>query len=99
MSITKGIENLSQIFPAQASPPATAAKSSSPPQSEGLGADKAELSTVATQVAQSAATSDVRLDKVASIQSALQAGTYNVSAADVAQKIITSMLSQGNRDS
>ena len=95
MNISNGIENLAQIFPAQRAPVATAAKSADPPPSEVLADDKAQLSAVATQVAQSAAVSDVRLDKVASIQSALQAGTYDVSAADVAKKIITSMLTPG----
>jgi len=95
MNVSNGIENLAQIFPAQSAPLATAAKSSNPPPSEVLADDKAQLSTVATQVAQSSALSDVRLDKVASIQSVLQAGTYEVSAADVAKKIITSMLTPG----
>jgi negative regulator of flagellin synthesis FlgM len=95
MNISNGIENLAQIFPAQSTPATASAKSSDPPKIEGLANDKAQLSAVATQVAQSASVSDVRLDKVASIQSALQAGTYDVSAADVAQKIIASMLVSG----
>jgi anti-sigma28 factor (negative regulator of flagellin synthesis) len=32
------------------------------------------------------------MDKVASIQAALAAGTYDVSAADVASKVVDSML-------
>jgi len=36
--------------------------------------------------------SDVRTDKVAGIQSALAAGTYNVSASAVATKVVNSML-------
>jgi negative regulator of flagellin synthesis FlgM len=92
MNIGNGVENLAQIFSAQTAPASTASKNSSSLQRDGLGTDQAHLSVVATQVAQSSAVSDVRLDKVASIQSALQAGTYDVSAADVAQKVITSML-------
>jgi negative regulator of flagellin synthesis FlgM len=95
MNVRNGIENLSQIFPAQSTPGVAPAKSTNPPQSEGFGTDKAQLSEAATQVAQSATDSDIRLDKVASIQAALQAGTYEVSAADVAQKIIASMLESG----
>lgn len=95
MNISNGIENLAQIFPAQTGSAPAAAKSGNPPPSAELGADKAELSAVATQVAQTAATSDVRLDKVASIQNALQAGTYDVPASAVAQKLITSMLGSG----
>ena len=98
MSIRNGIENLAQIFPAQAVQPAKIANGGSVPQSESLADDKAQLSAVAKQVAQSAGASDVRWDKVASIQSALQSGTYNVSAADVAQKVISSLLAQGSRN-
>src|ERR1035437_5264053 len=41
---------------------------------------------------QPAADTEVRMDKVASIQEALLAGTYNVSASDVASKVVDSML-------
>jgi flagellar biosynthesis anti-sigma factor FlgM len=96
MSIRNGIENLSQIFPAQAVQPTKIANGGSVPQSESLADDKAQLSAVAKQVAQTAGASDVRWDKVATIQSALQSGTYHVSAADVAQRVITSLLAPGN---
>ncbi|WP_263352130.1 flagellar biosynthesis anti-sigma factor FlgM [Acidicapsa acidisoli] len=89
MKIPNGIEDISQIFSSQAITNTVATKGSSTPQGE---ADKAQLSDLATQLAQSTAAPDVRMDKVTSIQSALQAGTYQVSAEDVAQKIVTSML-------
>jgi flagellar biosynthesis anti-sigma factor FlgM len=95
MNISNGIENLTQIFSTQPAPAAVPATSGNSSPSEALASDKAQLSAVATQVAQSSATSDVRLDKVASIQSALQAGTYDVAASDVAQKVIASMLESG----
>jgi len=90
MNVRNGIEGLTQILPAQS---AVVAKTSSTPESEAKGEDKAELSTLGTQVAQFAATSDVRMDKVTSIQNALQAGTYQVPALDVAKKVIASMIS------
>ena len=92
MSIRNGIENLTQVFPSQAVSAAAPAKTPGDPQNERLTGDRAELSAVATQASQAAATSDIRLDKVASIQSALQSGTYDVSAEDVAKKIVASML-------
>jgi len=92
MNVRNGIENLSQLFPSQGTENAATTKSGNTPQSETLAGDTAQLSVAATQVAQSAATSDIRLDKVASIQNALQSGTYQVSATDVAQKMIASLL-------
>ena len=95
MNVRNGIENLAQIFPAQTPQSATSPQGANVSQNEVLAGDKAQLSSVGTQVAQSAAGSDVRLNKVASIQSALQAGTYQVPASDVAQTVIASMLSPG----
>jgi negative regulator of flagellin synthesis FlgM len=91
MNVRNGIENLTQIFPSQTATSAAASKESAS-QSEPLAADKAQISVLAVQAAQSATSSEVRLDKVASIQSALQSGTYQVSAEDVAKKVIASML-------
>jgi len=51
-----------------------------------------ELSSAGNEVALTAADSDVRLDKVANIQAALAAGTYNVPATEVASKIVDAML-------
>jgi negative regulator of flagellin synthesis FlgM len=98
MNARNGIANLTEIFPAQGPASAAAAKSVGSGRdgtlADGpLAGDTAQLSATATQVAQSAAASDVRLDKVASIQRALEAGTYDVPAADVAQKVIGAMLS------
>jgi flagellar biosynthesis anti-sigma factor FlgM len=91
MNVRNGIENLTQIFPSPTATSAAAVRGNDP-QGETLAGDKAQFSEVATQAAQSASVSDVRLDKVAAIQSALQAGTYQVPAADVAQKVVDSML-------
>jgi negative regulator of flagellin synthesis FlgM len=92
MNIRNGIDDLSPILPSQSVTSTPSARGSSPTQGESLDSDKAQLSVLATGVTQSTETSDVRLDKVANIQSALQAGTYQVSSADVAQKIIVSMM-------
>jgi len=89
MNVRNDIENLSQILASQPAQPA-AARSTQPAVQED--ADTAQVSSVAAQVVQSAGDSDVRLDKVASIQAALQAGTYQVPASAVAQKVIESLL-------
>ena len=55
-------------------------------------ADIARLSTTGGSVAQAVTGSDVRADKVAALQQAIASGTYNVSAADVADKLISNLL-------
>jgi negative regulator of flagellin synthesis FlgM len=91
MNVRNGIDNPSQILP-PAGLSGTAASSPLPrSQEKGLGNDQASVSVTAGQVAESASASDVRMDKVASVQNALQAGTYNVPASAVAEKIIGAM--------
>ena len=60
-----------------------------------LTSDRATLSSAGSEVAQSAADSGVRAGKVAEIQAALQAGTYDVSASAVAAKMVDAMLERG----
>jgi flagellar biosynthesis anti-sigma factor FlgM len=99
MNVRNNVDNLSQIVAIQSSansqPNASSAAGVNKPQFDTLAADTTQLSAAASEVAQSTNNSDVRLDKVASIQSALQAGTYQVSASDVAQKLIGSLLTPG----
>jgi negative regulator of flagellin synthesis FlgM len=54
--------------------------------------DLTELSSTGGLVAQALGGSDVRAGKVASLQQAIADGSYNVSSADVADKIIQSLL-------
>lgn len=61
----------------------------------GSGTDQATLSTAASVAAQAAPDSDVRMDKVAEVQQALAAGTYNVPASAVADRMISQMLGKG----
>lgn len=60
-----------------------------------LAGDQATLSRVGTEVALSAAQEGVRADKVAAIQQALAAGTYNVPASAVADKVMDTMIAGG----
>lgn len=55
-------------------------------------ADQTSLSSTGGLVSQALETSDIRAAKVASLQQAIGAGTYNVSSSDVADKIIQSLL-------
>ncbi len=71
------------------------------PQPKGSGAatagafdtDRATVSNAANEVSQSSSGDGVRPEKVAEIQSALAAGTYNVPASAVASKLVDAMLS------
>jgi negative regulator of flagellin synthesis FlgM len=57
-----------------------------------LGGDSATVSSAGSEVALTAADSDVRLDKVANIQAALASGTYSVPATEVASRMVDTML-------
>jgi negative regulator of flagellin synthesis FlgM len=54
--------------------------------------DQANLSTTAGLVAQALSESDVRTDKVAALQQQIAAGTYNIPASDVADKLMSALL-------
>jgi len=57
-----------------------------------LSGDHATLSGAGTEVALSAAASDVRMDKVSAVQAAIAEGSYNVPASAVAGKVVDAML-------
>ena len=95
MDIRSSLEGLKSLFgtPAPASAPTAQPKSGSTAGGSALSSDQATFSSAGNEVSQTAGDVGVRMDKVASVQAALAAGTYNVSAADVASKVVDSMLS------
>jgi negative regulator of flagellin synthesis FlgM len=54
--------------------------------------DETRLSTTSGLIAQALEGSDVRTEKVAALQESIANGSYNVSSADVADKMIRSLL-------
>lgn len=54
--------------------------------------DRTEVSTAASLAHQAMAIPDVRMDKVAAVQQMLANGTYQVSAGDLADKLVSQML-------
>ena len=73
---------------AQAAPP----KSSATTNASSFSSDLATLSSAGSTVSQAASGEDVRMDKVAAVQSALAAGIYNVPASAVASKLVDFMI-------
>ena len=94
MDIRSSLDGLKSLLgttqPAQVSTDARSTASTTTPSA--LESDSATLSSAAAQVSQTASDEGVRMDKVSAIQSALSAGSYNVSASVVAAKLVDSMM-------
>jgi negative regulator of flagellin synthesis FlgM len=93
-SSLEGLRMLLGVNPA-ASPIASSASQSkvgAPAAQSSLESDRATLSSAASEVSLTASGDDARAGKVAEVQAALAAGTYNVPASAVASKVIDSML-------
>jgi negative regulator of flagellin synthesis FlgM len=97
MDIRSSLDGLRSLFGVNpAAPSATQGKSSAgAAPSSAFESDRATLSSAASEMAQSLPDEDVRMEKVAAVQSALAAGTYNVPASAVASKLVDVMMSTG----
>jgi flagellar biosynthesis anti-sigma factor FlgM len=96
MNVNNDLPGLQSLFPSQEVEKAQGNKSvSAAAPAPNSAADQATLSTAASAAARAAPDSDVRMEKVTAIQQALAAGTYNVPALDVADKMISQMLGKG----
>jgi negative regulator of flagellin synthesis FlgM len=92
MDVKNNLEGLSNLLGISQSDTLSLNRNRGPQTSSTDTGDRATLSSAASQVANSADDSSVRMDKVATIQSALAAGTYNIPASAVASKLVDSML-------
>ncbi len=94
MDIRTGLEGLRTLLGVNQAAPATPqGKAGATAPGSGFDNDRATLSSAASEVSQAASDEGVRTDKVASVQAALAAGTYDVPALAVASKIVDAMLS------
>ena len=104
MSITNGIGMTQQALTSLATASTNAltqtdaAKQSGTSEAAGAGLpvqqDAATLTSAGGVLAQAVSGSDTNVAKVAALQQTIAAGTYNVSASDVADKLIASMVQQ-----
>lgn len=62
------------------------------PSAQAVSTDQAHLSATASLISQAASLSDVRAEKVQSIQAAIANGSYSVSSSSVAQSLVNHML-------
>jgi flagellar biosynthesis anti-sigma factor FlgM len=85
-----GLKSLLGVTPPNTAP--TQQKANPATTGGGLSADRATFSSAGSEASLSAADPAVRADKVASVQAALAAGTYNVAPSAVASKLVDSML-------
>jgi len=94
MDIRSSLEGLKSLLgtPEPASASTVQPKSNAVTGGSALSSDRATFSSAGSEVSQTASDTGVRMDKVAGIQAALAAGSYNVFAADVAAKVVDSML-------
>lgn len=92
MEIRNSLDGLRSLLGVNSASATAPGKSATATASGGLGSDLATLSSAGSEVAQAAASDGVRLDKVAAIQAALAAGTYNVPASAVASRLVDAML-------
>jgi negative regulator of flagellin synthesis FlgM len=94
MDIRSGFDGLKSLL-GVTPPPLSGPQSSGATATNGgnaLGSDRATLSGAGSEISQTAADSGVRMDKVASIQAALTAGSYSIPASAVASKMVDAML-------
>jgi flagellar biosynthesis anti-sigma factor FlgM len=96
MDIRSSLEGLNSILGTEtaSSVAAKQTKGGSTAAASAAGSDQATVSSAGSEISQLADSSDVRLDKVTEIQSALASGSYNVAASAVASKVVDSMLGE-----
>ncbi len=97
MDIRNSLDSLRSLFGVNSTtePAAQSKGNAATAPASSFASDQATLSSAASEVSQAASGEGVRADKVASVQAALAAGTYNIPASAVASKLVDSMLAGG----
>ncbi|MDR3742538.1 MAG: flagellar biosynthesis anti-sigma factor FlgM [Terracidiphilus sp.] len=95
MNVRNDVEGLNTLLGIQSQPVSSTAGSRAGQSTSGsqpLSTDEATVSSAGSNVSQAASASDVRLDKVEAVKSAIASGTYNVPASAVAGKVVDALL-------
>jgi flagellar biosynthesis anti-sigma factor FlgM len=93
MDIRNSLDGLKSLLGVESTAPAATRQTRDLRADESaLGSDRATLSSAGSEVSQASREDGVRMEKVASVQAALSAGTYDVPAAAVATKVVDAML-------
>ncbi len=96
MDIRNSLEGLRSLLgAAPTATPTGGPKNGATQGASALGADQATFSNAGSEVSQLAGGDGVRMDKVTSVQAALEAGTYAVPASAVASKMVDAMMGGG----
>ncbi len=96
MDIRNSLESLRSLLgTTPATTPAGGPKNNATQGTSALGADHATFSNAGSEVSLSSGGDGVRSEKVASVQAALAAGTYNVPTSAVASKVVDAMMGGG----
>src|SRR5258707_10490152 len=94
MEIRNNADGLKTLLGVPSTPPAQAqqVRNGTAVGQSAFGGDRATLSSAGAGVAQSALDPGVRADKVAAVQAALAAGTYNVPASALPSRLVEALL-------
>ena len=96
MDIRSSMDGLRSLLGVNTPAPSTSqGKNSTAAAGSSFDSDHATFSSAASEVSQSASDDGVRTDKVAAVQAALAAGTYNIPASAVASRVVDSMMAGG----
>ena len=96
MDIRNSLEGLRSLLgTTPATTPAGGPKNSTSQATSALDADHATFSNAGSEVSLSSGGDGVRTEKVAAVQAALAAGTYDVPASAVASKVVDAMMDGG----
>ena len=94
MDIRTGFDGLRSLLGVNPTAPSATQSAKGGPVKEAnpLSSDSATLSSAGSEVALGVSDGGVRVDKVAAIQAALAAGTYNIPASEIASRMVDAML-------